>query len=248
MAFTPENALEDALMHAAKEPAARPEFYQLLLVSDLLVLGRVARAAPGKAGPTVLPGDTLEIASARINGHACHPVFSSLTRLRTYIHEEEEFLTLNGRALFEATPGATFMLNPGSDYGKELLPNEIGRLLNPASTAPARVTIQKPTQALIGQPSVYPHALVDALMAAFAKRDDVVAAYLVQIAFEGQPSHPLIGIETTGNWEMLSSEVGRIAAAAAPGLLFDVAPIDRKEPQKTLTDALRKTTPFYQRK
>jgi len=33
--FAPENDLESALMRAAKEPAARPEFYRLLLSSDL---------------------------------------------------------------------------------------------------------------------------------------------------------------------------------------------------------------------
>ncbi len=248
MAFVPENALETALMHAAKETAARPEFYRLLLASDLLALGRISRAKPETGGPTVQPGDKLEIVSVQINGRACHPLFSSATRLQAYIRQKEEFLTLNGRTLFTATPGATFVLNPGSDYGKELLPGEIAQLLDPASATPQRVTIQKPAKVLIGQPSVYPHALVDALKDAFAKRDDVAAAYLAQVAYDGQPSHPLIGIETTGNWDALSPEVGRIAAAAAPGMLFDVAQIDRKMPHATLTDALLKTTPFYQRK
>lgn len=247
MAFAPENALENALMRAAREPAARPEFYRLLLESDLLVLGRIARAAPGTEGPTVHPGDSLQIASAQINGRTSHPVFSSTTRLQAYIRQKEDFLSLNGRTLFAATPGASFVLNPGSDYGKELLPGEIARLLDPNTTKPEQITIEKPTQIRIGQPSVYPHALVDALKEAFAKRDDVMAAYLIQIAYEGKPSHPLIGVETTGDWDPLSQAVGRIAAAAAPGLLFDLAPIDRKAPQATLTDALLKTTPFYQR-
>jgi SseB protein C-terminal domain/SseB protein N-terminal domain len=248
MAFVPENALESALMHAAKDAAARPEFYRLLLESDLLVLGRVARATPGTDGPTVLPGDSLQIVSAEINGRTSHPVFSSTTRLQTYIREQQNFLTLKGRALFEATPGASFVLNPGSDYGKELPPTEIMRLLDPKATAPERVTLQKATSVRIGQPAVYPHALVDALKEAFAARDDVVAAYLIQIAYEGQPSHPLIGIETTSAWDAFSMAVGQIAAASAPGLVFDLAPIDRSGPQATLNSALLETTPFYQRK
>ena len=83
MAFVPENALETALMHAAKEAAARPEFYRLLLESDLLVLGRVSCARPETAGPTVLPGDRLEITSAQINGRTCHPLFSSATKFES---------------------------------------------------------------------------------------------------------------------------------------------------------------------
>jgi hypothetical protein len=250
MAFVPENDLERVLMRAAGEPAARPEFYRLLLESDLLVLGTVDRAPGATGGTVVQPGDQLKIIAVTIDAKPCHPLFSSMTRLQSYIKSEESFLTLKGRALFEATPGATFLLNPGADYGKMMLPGEIAGLLHPESVAPQRVTLDKPTQVLIGQPSVYPHALVEALKTMFATHADVEAAYLVQIAFSDrdQPPHPMIGVETTGAWETLSAEIGRVAAAAAPGLLFDVSRIDRAKPRETLTAALLKTEPFYRRK
>ena len=41
MPFIPENELERALVAAVNNPAAAPEFYRLLLQSDLLVLGTV---------------------------------------------------------------------------------------------------------------------------------------------------------------------------------------------------------------
>ena len=39
MLFIPENELEQALVRAVKEPASAPDFYRLLLESQLLVLG-----------------------------------------------------------------------------------------------------------------------------------------------------------------------------------------------------------------
>ena len=41
MPFISENKLEEALVAAVKNPAAAPDFYRLLLESDLLVLGTV---------------------------------------------------------------------------------------------------------------------------------------------------------------------------------------------------------------
>jgi hypothetical protein len=247
MTFAPENDLEDALMRAAKEPAARPLFYRLLLDSDLLVIGTIAGRPPSKGLSNVAVGESLQIASAERNGKPFHPVFSALSRLQSYVREEQGYLALNGRALFEATRGATFVLNPGSDYGKELLPHEIARLLDPAAVQPETITIQKPTSVRIGQPSVYPHALVNALKTSFAARPDVLEAYLAQIAYEGQPSHRLIGVETIGDWQSLSNEIGRVAAQAAPGEVLDVVRIDRSKPPETLAKSLLETTPFYVR-
>jgi hypothetical protein len=249
MAFEPENDLERTLMRAAKEPAARPEFYRLLLESDLLVLGTVdGQSCDAVKSATVQPGQHLKIASVEINGRTSYPLFSSLTRLQAYIRTKEDFLSMKGRSLFEGTPGASFVLNPGSDYGKELLPGEVARLLDPNANTPEHITIQKPTRALIGQPSVYPHNLVNALKGEFEKRSDILAAYLVQIAFEGktEPPHPLIGVEVTGNWNAVSAEIGRIARIVMPGALIDVAPVDRAK-NDTMTASLLKTEPFYVR-
>src|ERR1700761_7533323 len=201
MDFVPQNDLERALVRAVKEPAARPEFYRLLLASDLLVLGNLA-------------GDQLQIVSTKNKaGVNVHPVFSSVPRVQAYIREKQNYLTLNGHALFKMTKGAAFVLNPNSSYGKELPPEELASLLDPDAHTAKPIVLDKATQVLIGQPAVYPHDLVNALKEEFAKRPDVLNAYLVQIAFSGrdEPPHPMIGVETTGDWDSVSALIGKTA-------------------------------------
>ena len=235
MDFVPQNDLENALVRAVKEPAARPEFYRLLLAADLLVLGNLA-------------GDQLQIVSTKNKaGIMVHPVFSSVPRVQAYIHEKQNFLTLNGGALFQMTKGAAFVLNPNSAYGKELLPEELASLLDPEAHSAAKpIVLDKDTQVLIGQPAVYPHDLVNALKFEFAKRPDVLNAYLVQIAFGGrdEPPHPMIGVETTGDWNSISALIGKTAAIVSPGMLLDAAPVDRVKGD-TMTKSFLKTQPFY---
>jgi hypothetical protein len=246
MSFEPENDLERTLMRASKEPAARPEFYRLLLESDLFVIGQVEGRAPGEARHAIASGEKVQIMTSKTaKGEPFIPVFSSLSRLRTYIHDENGYLALKGRPLFETVPGAMFILNLGSEYGKELLPQEIAGLLNPVGRT---VTMDKPTKVLIGQPAVYPHDLVDALKEAFARRRDVLNAYLIQIAFQDgdQPPHPLIGIETTGDWQDVSQEIGRVVTALPSGLQVDAVRVDRAQPEG-IAASLLQTAPFYTR-
>jgi hypothetical protein len=244
MTFIPENELENALMRAAKEPAARPEFYRLLLSSDLFIIGKVEGRSLSDTPHTIEPGEQIQIVRGEINSKSFHPVFSSLKRLEENNRDGSDWLSLNGRLLFEMTKGATFVLNPGSAYGKELLAEEIAWMLSPATAR--QVEIEKPTQVLIGQPSVYPQVLVDVLKVHFATRPEVSAAYLVQIGYPDQKPHPLIGVETTGDWKTLSDSIGRIIAAAAPGQIVDATPIDRTD-KDGLSSALIQTRPFYTR-
>ncbi len=249
MSFVAENDLERALMRATSDANARPEFYRQLLLSNLTVIGEVEGHAKGTGSlpgsGTLTSGQNVRLTQIQSGGRSGIPVFSSLTRLQTYARKEVPYLALNGRALFQMTKGALLVLNPGSQYGKELLPEEIANLIAPV---PQQVTIDAPTDVLIGQPAVYPHALVDGLKSAFAARPDVLTAYLIQIAFPqaGHDPHPMIGIEHTGAWDDICKDVVRVATAAVPGMQVDLIPIDRAAPV-TLTEALLKTQPFYQR-
>ena len=135
MTFVPENDLEAALVRAATEAAARPEFYRLLLTSTLFVIARIEGRKLTPGNNTIQAGERMQIATGDLNGKRFHPVFTSLKRLQEANPENADWLSLNGRALFETTKGATFVLNPGVQYGKELTgrapgngPNMTGRL------------------------------------------------------------------------------------------------------------------------
>jgi len=81
-------------------------------------------------------------------------------------------------------------------------------------------------------------------------RYDVVASYALEIVFSdrNEPPHPLILVETEGNWPKLSGEISELAAAVVPELILDVMAIDRNRPDSRLAEALATTPPFFQRK
>src|SRR5262249_1055280 len=112
MAFEPENPLEAALVSAISEPSARPEFYRLLLASELFITGRLADPAAAEASASEDSNDRLMIATIEYKQHPYHPVFTAMSRLKEFLAGEEDvqFLGMPGRQLFTATKGAQFLL------------------------------------------------------------------------------------------------------------------------------------------
>ena len=124
MPFISENELERALVEAVKSPASAPDFYRLLLESDLLVLGTVDGQEDANDKFTLAPGGKINLVTGVKNGGTFLPVFSSLPRMQEYVKRESKYLRVNGRALFDLTRGAPVTLNPASEYGKELTPRK----------------------------------------------------------------------------------------------------------------------------
>ena len=239
MLFIPENELERALVRAVKEPAAGPDFYRLLLESRLLVLG----TAEGQEGATeefsLAPGSRLNLVTGLKDGHQYLPVFSSVARMQDFVKQESKYLSINGRALLELTRGGPITLNPASQYGKELSPLEVKQLLDGSISQPR----------IIAGEAVYPMALVEALTSVLAARPDIETAWMIQVTFadrDGQP-HPLVGIETTGDWPSLMQAIQAAAETSVPGMVFDIQRVDRRNPAG-MTSALLQAVPFYQRR
>jgi hypothetical protein len=244
MAFQAENELEKALVRAVKDPQTAPVFYRLLLECELLVLGTVQGREDASEQFALEPGGKLALVTGLKDGGQFLPVFSSLSRMQEYVREESKYLRVNGRALLELTRGAPVILNPASEYGKELTAGQVAQLLDPPAVSRASRTI-------IGEAD-YPLELVNMLSGVFAARSEVEAAWMIQVTFAdraGQP-HPLVGVELDakkgGNWKALMQAV-EAAARSLPGQLFDIQRIDRDHPGG-LSEALLQVPPFYQRR
>jgi len=124
----PENELEQCLIHAATETSAQKEFYQKLLWNKLYVLTAGHNAS--EEGTQLLEKNTT-VQFVTFEGGQI-PIFTSTNRIfdKGVIKEEVPYMSLKGQDLFSVAQGATFILNPYSDYGKELIPKEIENLLN----------------------------------------------------------------------------------------------------------------------
>ncbi len=240
MPFISENKLEEALVRAVKSPATAPDFYRLLLESDLLVLGTVEGQEDAGSRFSLEPGGQLQLVTGENKGQKFLPVFSSLARMQEYVKEESKYLSINGRALLDLTRGAPVILNPASEYGRELAPGEVEQLLNPMPPS-AQV-------ALTTSDVFYPMPLINALVSVFEKHPHVQTAWMIRVGIgdAGSQVQPLVGVETSGDMAVLVADIERAAAEGAPGIVFDVQRVDRARPT-AMAGALLQAQPFYQR-
>lgn len=242
----PENELEKTLMQATTDASARHEFYLKLLWNELIVL--TIGHDNSQEGYRTLEKDTKIQFVTFENGKI--PVFTSTNRIfdKGVINEEVPFIALKGQSLFSLTKGATFILNPYSDYGKELVPNEIENLLDGSIfDQNNEMTIEKETEVQIGQPANYPTDFVNALKILFNKKDTIKAAYLASIKMDKTEElpHLIIAIDIEEDMSSITNEAGPIAEKFIKNEIVDFIQIDNKG---GISDYLiRKTIPFYKR-
>jgi hypothetical protein len=249
MPFEPQNALEKALMQAADDPAQRPNFYKVLVESDLFVIQE--GPIPTTSGTRVSQGgDTLQIKNLPWNGKPYIPVFSSLPRLQATLQTPEGYVGLNALTLMKITQGAEFILNPGSDYGKEFTREEIASLIDGSIWRQhAPHSVKEGVPILLGQPAKHPTELVAALTRYYRTIKGVQKAYLalLHISEGDEKPHTLIAVEFSGDWNSMLAGAGMIAR----DVQVPDPPVDfvRLTGRDGFEDYFRKECqPFYRRK
>lgn len=205
------NALETLLKSAASDTSVRGDFYRKLLSEELFVLSDKTRSSEGRQ--LMERGALIGILSFN-DGRI--PVFTSTERIfdKGIINEQVNYIAIKGEDLFNLTKGATFLLNPYSDYGKELIPNEIENLLsgNIFHNHTRSFVVDKDTRVLIGSPAKYPTEIVNALIQLFESERSVEAAYLafIQLPEKNEPAHYAFCIDTNGEDKSINDKAGRL--------------------------------------
>ncbi|MDE2155635.1 MAG: SseB family protein [Xanthomonadaceae bacterium] len=135
MTAVEENSLERALRAAVTDPSSLADFYRELLQSEVYVIGSSTHAEgdcaqeEGDAIPQQVEVRVSIQNWLRSDGSPVTPLFTSLSVLQQSITRQMSYLLLPARTLLELTEGAALVLNPKSDYSKELLPHEVASLL-----------------------------------------------------------------------------------------------------------------------
>ena len=173
---TISNTLETLLKKAATEPGLRPLFYKTLLESELIVL---TNEQTGDEGLKTLEKDTNFKIMTMNDGKI--PIFTSTDRIfdKKVIETEVPFIGMAGRTLLETTKGATLVINPFSNFGKELTPSEIISLLNGTFFQPKHTEeIKKNTKIRIGQPAQLPDGMEKSISTYSKTRSEIEAVYI----------------------------------------------------------------------
>ena len=246
-AFDNENRLETVLRKAATEAAYRPEFYRKLLSEKLIVL--TAKTTLSDGLQTLEKDTQVNIVSLQ-DGRI--PVFTSTGKIfdKGVIKEKVPFLEMKGEDLFNLAKGASFVLNPYSDYGKELLPDEIESMLNGTVLADnhKKIVVEKETEVLLAQPANYPTGIVNALKTLFAGKPAVKKAYLGWIfdPSSGEPPHYIFALDVDGESQSITNEAGFTAKQFLKQ--EDIVDFIQIDNNGGLGDYfLKQTKPFYER-
>ena len=248
-----ENELERLLKLAVTEPAHRPAFFRELLEATVLILGDSEQVQ--QDGDITLNADTpVNIQHwEKQDGGSIIPFFTSLEALQKAVEDEQPFIAMPARVLFDITQGADLFLNPKAEYGKEFYPEEVAMLLATGGVVkPVEHYVDKETQILLGQPEEYPSAMVDALTTLFSQRKPVRRAFLALMHDQAADEKPnlLIGLEVDAEpaeIEALINEAGSVASETAP----NDEPVDFclvSENERGISHYLISHTPFYQRR
>jgi len=240
-------SFEDLLKDAATKPEYRLEFNKRLLTEKLVVLTKESQLSEGLH---YAQKDTQVNLSTFDDGKV--PVFTSADRIldKGIIKEQVAFLELKGEDLFNMVKDKTLILNPFSDYRKEILPGEIENLLKGIFVTDQinRVKITEPTQVKIARPAVYPTEIVQSLNELFSKKTKVNKAYLAWIHNPAttEPPHYIFAIDTEEEWDNLIKESASITKKfIRPDEIVDFMKISNNG---GINDYfINSTTPFYKK-
>jgi len=200
--------LEEVLTLAATEPAHRPEFFALLMEASVLVLGN----STGDGDVTATTQLDLKHWE-KDDGATVIPFFTSMNAMQQAVSEEQAFLMMPVRTLFEMTLGETLFLNPTLPVGKEFSPYEISSLLREGGLALSQQSIlEGGASLLLSEIANPPVQMIDSLTQLFAKYKQVRRAYVAQIkeSADEQPNL-LIGIEADSDVESIIHTAGHVA-------------------------------------
>jgi SseB protein C-terminal domain/SseB protein N-terminal domain len=225
--FEPENELERLLVLATHDEAARPAFARALIDSRCFMA--LFNATPGMpitaSGSNVIPeGAELAVNYVEHKGRKYVPFFSSPLRIWDMTRESHVAAPDTVRAMFERDPQNSYLLNPGSDFGKEFFPHEIDELLRGDFDPPqnGRRITEKEEHALIGVPTDYPHKFASVLRQWFSSELDVEQAFLSSAAIEGRPPVLLLEVVSRSTHEALMARLGPILERfRPPGRIID---------------------------
>lgn len=206
------NQLETALVAASEDQSKQAEFYKTLIKSDIYFIpfGRTPETRFGKA----IEGQLIRIQQIEMgDGKPYTPFFTSEGALSKFITEQVTYLKVNSISFFEIVKGSEAVLNPGNDFGKLFLKQEILDILSGDIFKLGRqITIEKETSVVVGAPAVVPRDLLRQLGEAYRQYGIVKEAYLAWVKMDRgeEPPHYMVMIRAAVRDEGLFEKNGEI--------------------------------------
>ena len=221
--FEPENNVERLLMRASTQPSERRSFMRALLDAEVFVVLVCdgAPLVPGPDGNAIVPeGAKLSVPTAMRGEERLFPFFTAPSRARTWFTGDHIIAPERTRELFTKHQDISFVLNPGSDYGKEFLAVEVKRLLA-GELGEGVDEIDVPAE------------LIASLAREFSAMPQVRGAWLMLAMRAGQSEQSwMLGVDHKGNdqqgsWQAVLDAITRaVKGNILKGRMLDAMPLD----------------------
>lgn len=239
-------SLEELLQRAGNEPKFRPEFYRRMLTDELIVVMERSQQ-PENTGDD--DDDDSDVTIASFPDGAI-PVFTSMDRIydKGVNKEQLPVMQMQGDKLLALLKGRMLVVNPYSDFGKQLLPEEVDRMLDGTilESVQREIDVQQPMKIALGIPSPAPEDLLLAMRDMLKSKPEVKSAYIGLIHFveTNEPPHFIFAFEGDTDLRHINKEAGELAQRTRPGEMFDFVTI----PGQSFDEFFYKhNKPFYVR-
>lgn len=229
--FEPENDIERMLLRAGADPAERSGFLRALMDAEVFVVlvakaDQIVQDADG-----TIPKDTRLRMPAVVRGEErLIPFFTAASRARAWFKDDHVVAPEWTRGLFTRHPDQAWILNPGSDYGKEFTRSEVKGLLagDFGEQRTRNITVPPGEQFLLWYPSEYPHTLIAALGHALGAVESVRGAWLMLAMRDGESEQTwMLGIDHHGSWDEIVAAIDRaLAGNVLKGRPLDSVPLN----------------------
>jgi hypothetical protein len=237
----PENEIERELVRAITEPAARPGFLRMFMAAEVFIVLVPEGGAPIAPGPdgsaTVPPGAKLNLMTMKRGEETLVPIFTAPSRVRAWFAGEHIVASDKVSTLFTNFGRVPFVLNPGSDIGKEFTVGEIERLMaGDFETGLRHSVLDQPEQFLLAHPAQPPEALIAALARELGAVRSVSGACLMLASRAGNPAQSwMLGVEHSGDWNEVNTAIARaVSGSDLQGRSLDATPLTDSELSTTL--------------
>ena len=169
-----ENQLELLMQELFQDSSRMGDFYGMLLSSELFVLTAKADVVEGRS---ILKKETeVELINYHMeDGTPFVPIFTSLSELERSIPTDLSYMSLKVWNLFSIIRGSHIVINPASELGLQLDPDNIEEILHHFGAT--ETTIDSDTTYQMGLPVVDPVDFKNALSEVFRGDSRIHSAY-----------------------------------------------------------------------
>jgi hypothetical protein len=224
------------------EPAYGPEFYRVLLQSDIYAL------IP--AGKVPREGEKVRFVMWKgADGQNVIPFFSSRSTVRRVLTGDTQALRIRARGFFESCRGAIVVLNPNERFFCRLMPHEVALLLDTGSPS-AAINYQAPhdkVMELAAPPA--PPEMIGSLSLLLAQHPGIERAYMVSLRSNDNDVACVwlvaVVIDAGDPTEQLAHQLAALLTDQPPAANVDLLRLTPEHPNAVaMAEAMQ---PFYDR-